>query len=88
MTHDIQTSLLCGDIPPKYEIDVQSLGLVDFAFVPHLGRYATITELAAYSKQNHIRVYACPDNAGIVVEDERIQCIGNVVIIQNGVVLE
>ena len=85
MTQDIQTSLLCGDIPPKYEIDTQSLGLVDFAFVPHLGRHTNLEQIKAYSRQNsQLSVVACPDNGGVVVLDDEIRLVGDVRMYKNG----
>jgi dipeptidase E len=83
MTPDIRTSLLCGDMTPSETIEPNGLGLVDFAFVPHLGRFGTMANLESFSKQNHIMIYACPDNAGIVVEDDCVQCIGDVVTIKD-----
>ena len=53
--------------------------------MPHLDRFVTMAKIEFFSKQNHIMIYACPDNAGIVVEDDRVQCIGDVVAIKNGV---
>ena len=85
MTPDIQTTLLCGDVPPGYEIDTHGLGLVDFAFVPHLGRHTNLEQIKAYSRQNsQISVVACPDNGGVVVVDNEIRFIGDVKIYKNG----
>jgi dipeptidase E len=42
MTPDIRTTLLCGDTLPAEEIEPRGLGLVDFAFVPHLGRHVAL----------------------------------------------
>lgn len=84
MTPDIRTTLLCGETRPSEKIEPRGLGLVDFAFVPHLGRYATLVDIETYSQQNNIMVYGCPDNAGIIVENNHVECIGDVIAFKNG----
>ena len=86
MTPDIRTALLCGDTAPIENIETGGLGLVDFAIVPHFGCYATLEQLENYSRENCITVYACSDSAGIVIEDDKVECIGNVKVIRNGLV--
>ncbi|MFI5314107.1 MAG: Type 1 glutamine amidotransferase-like domain-containing protein [Myxococcota bacterium] len=85
MTPSVRTGLLCGDSPPAEVSDPSGLGLVDFAFVPHLGRYASIVELEAYSRQNAQLLYACADGAAIAVDGGAVECIGDVVRIDAGV---
>jgi dipeptidase E len=85
MTPNIRTGLLCGDRPPAEVSDPSGLGLVDFAFVPHLGRFASIAELEAYSRENAQLLYACPDGAAIAVDGGAVECIGEVVRIEGGV---
>ncbi len=88
MTPDIQTSLLCGDSLPFEKFNTQSLGLVDFAFVPHLGSHANLEDIKVYSRQNsQISVVACPDNGGIVVVDDEIRLVGEVKIYKNGLLV-
>jgi len=85
MTPDIQTSALVGDRFVNKNQDIISLGLVDFAFVPHFGRFGTnFTGLEAYSQEHQMDVYACPDGTGIVVENEKIECIGEISIAHYG----
>jgi len=86
MTQDIRTTLLCGEALPSEKTETSGLGLVDFAFVPHVGRYAALADIQTYSQQNNRLVYACPDNAGIIVENNHVECLGGVMMIKNGVV--
>ncbi len=54
-----------------------SLGLVDFAFFPHFknsSRYDTAFK--CYSKLKSKVIYACPDGAGIVVNNGELRFIG------------
>ena len=82
MTPDISTSLFCGDTPVEQLKDYAGLALVDFAFVPHFGELAADqSDLETYSQQHHVTVYGCPDGAGIVVNGDQIECIGEVVIV-------
>lgn len=88
MTPDIRTTLLSGALTAEMS-DFSALGLVDFAFVPHFGRTNTeLSNLKAYSKRHQHVVVGCPDDAGIVINHDGIKCIGNLVIVSNGEVVE
>lgn len=82
MTPCIHTSLLCGDVqPPSPSAPPNTTGLklVEFAFVPHFGRYATMSDLQKYSNQHSQTVYGCPDGAAMVVDGDTLECIGDVI---------
>lgn len=84
MTPDVSTSNFCEDASVAELTDYAGLDLVDFAFVPHWGAYkATLADLEAYSEQQQITVYGCPDGAGIVVEDQQVESFGDVVVVKN-----
>jgi peptidase E len=70
-------------MPLEGMTDYAALGLVDFAFVPHLNEKTDLAPLKAYSQQYQTTVYGCSDDTGIIVNGERIECIGNVLIIAN-----
>lgn len=80
MTPDISTSALCGDEVIARETDFSGLSLVDFAFVPHFGDIPiNLDDLKKYSRDNQVVVYACRDSGGIVVTEDDVNCIGDVV---------
>ena len=57
--------------------NLSSLGLLDFAFFPHFKnspRYDVAFK--KYSKAKNKVIYACPDGAGIVVNDGELRFIG------------
>jgi dipeptidase E len=57
--------------------NLSSLNLVDFAFFPHFknsARYDVVFK--RYSKLKQKIVYACPDGAGIVLNDDELRFIG------------
>lgn len=57
--------------------NLSALGLLDFAFFPHFknsSRYDAAFK--KYSKAKNKVVYACPDGAGIVVNDGELRFIG------------
>jgi dipeptidase E len=84
ITPDISTAALCGDRPVAGEDDLSALGLVDFGFVPHVGRIpAGQAALRAYARQRQRMVYACPDGSGIVAAPGggEVRCIGQVTVI-------
>ena len=83
MTGNIATAGLCGDTPPKDDSDWSGLGLVDFAFVPHIDSLpGGIVALENYARQHQVTVYACRDGDGLIVQDNQIRCIGNVIIVE------
>ena len=86
MTPNIETALWCNDEPIAGDMDWSALGLVDFAFAPHFGSSnsnARIADLMSYARQYHMTVYGCPDGAGIVVKDGRVECFGEVIAVGN-----
>ena len=78
MTPNISTALLCGDTDPAPRGDRRGLALVEFAFVPHFGRYASLADVRAYARPWQ-PLFACPDGAAIVVDGDEIECMGDVV---------
>jgi dipeptidase E len=87
MTPDIGTSGLCGD---SWEpgMDLRALGLVDFAFLPHLTSAGGKLEAGqAYSRRSGLSVYACQDGDGLAVRGDEVLCVGNVVVIRDGQVV-
>jgi dipeptidase E len=67
---------------------LSALSLVDFEFLPHYNRLSQdfIDTVKAYSVKFASLIYACRDGDGILVQDHRIELIGNVIRIENGVV--
>jgi len=65
--------------------DKESLGLVDFEFMPHWEQNrGHLNELLEYSKRKERIIYVCNDGDGIIVNDDRIKFIGNIIKIENG----
>lgn len=80
MTPDISTSALCRDEVIAGETDFSGLSLVDFAFVPHFGDIPiNLDDLKKYSRDNQVVVYACRDSGGIVVTEDNVNCIGDII---------
>ena len=83
MTSDIETARLCGDTPVEYDRHRGGLGLVEFAFVPHLDSITGgLARLQDYARQSKKKVYACRDGDGIIVQDDQVRCLGEVVVIE------
>jgi len=83
MTPDISTTDFFGD---KSDFGIESsaaLNLVDFSFVPHIGKIP-LTVLQDYSRQHQVTLYGCHDEDGIIIDDDEIDFIGNVIKIVNG----
>ena len=80
MTPDISTSSLCGDELVPGETEFSGLGLVDFAFVPHLGygRF-TLDDVKKYSREKYAVVYVARDSGAIIVNGNKVKCIGDVI---------
>lgn len=80
MTSEIASARLCGDAPYVPLTTYQGLGLVDFAFVPHVQDtpedYARMQEYANHQQRV---LYGCHDGDGIVVAGETVRLVGNVV---------
>jgi dipeptidase E len=80
MTPDITTSSLCGDETIEGETDFSGLGLVDFSFLPHFGAIPiSLEDLKEYSRDKQTVVYAAWDSGGIIVTEDNVNCIGDVV---------
>ena len=87
MTSHVSTASLCGDSPVDDAAEDSGLGLVDFGFVPHMGRFDIgVPEVSECSRQLQTTVYGCPDGGGIVVDDDQIECIGDIVVATRGTV--
>ncbi|HBU84278.1 MAG TPA: peptidase S51 [Paenibacillus sp.] len=60
-------------------MEKQALALVDFEFSPHWsGSDETLDSLRDYALTNSTTIYACKDDAGIVVDGEVIELYGDV----------
>ncbi len=82
MTPDISSARLCGDVPSDEGGDETALGLVDFAFVPHRdARNPDLAPLKRLSRHARTVVYGCADSGGIIVNGDAVECIGEVVCI-------
>lgn len=65
--------------------NLSSLNLVDFLFFPHFRnskRYDDVFK--AYSQKSKKIIFACPDGAGIIVTDKKLQFIGKCYSFQAG----
>jgi dipeptidase E len=81
MTPEISSASLCGDTPLAGEemTDLSALGLVDFAFLPHLNQVeGAATLLQEYSREYPRVIYGCPDGDGIIVNGEQIEYLGHI----------
>lgn len=66
--------------------ELGALGVVDFEFFPHYRhspRYRRA--LADYSRRAGRPLYACRDGSGLVVEDDRIDAVGDVWLFERGI---
>lgn len=80
MTPEIASARLCGDTPYPPLTTYQGLGLVDFAFVPHMqDTPEEYTRMQAYANHQQRVLYGCHDGDGIVVIGETVTLVGNVV---------
>ncbi|HEY40793.1 MAG TPA: type 1 glutamine amidotransferase-like domain-containing protein [Dehalococcoidia bacterium] len=80
MTPDITTSSLCGDEINEGETDFSGMGLVSFAFVPHFGdRPTSLEDVKKYSQDKQMIVYAARDSGGVIVTEDKVNCIGDVI---------
>lgn len=63
--------------------ELETLKLVNFDFLPHYNRWNEEykKEIEKYAKNNTITIYAANDGDGIIVEDNKIQMIGDIVVI-------
>ncbi|MBV9389547.1 MAG: Type 1 glutamine amidotransferase-like domain-containing protein [Chroococcidiopsidaceae cyanobacterium CP_BM_ER_R8_30] len=80
MTPLVASAQLCGDTPYVPLTSYQGLGLVDFAFVPHVqDTPEEHARLQAYANSQQRVLYGCHDGDGIVVAGETVTLVGNVV---------
>jgi dipeptidase E len=80
MTPEVASARLCGDVPYTQLTNSQGLGLVDFAFVPHIqGTPEEYARMQAYANHQQRVLYGCHDGDGIVVAGETVTLVGNVV---------
>ncbi|MBM7691484.1 dipeptidase E [Peribacillus deserti] len=63
--------------------ELEALQLVNFEFLPHYNRWNEDykKDVHNYAKTTGTTVYACNDGDGIIVEDNKIQMIGDIVVI-------
>ncbi len=87
MTPEITTASLCGDPMMEGVTDFSALGLVDFAFLPHLNQIESATKvLEDYSRKFRCTIYGCRDGDGIIVKGKQIECVGRILKVTNGVI--
>ncbi len=80
MTPSVNSAQLCGDTPYAPLTIYQGLGLVDFAFVPHVqDTLEDYAHMQAYANHQQKLLYGCHDGDGIIVAGETITLVGNVV---------
>lgn len=85
MTPEISTTHICGEKPSHDLNDLSALNLVDFAFLPHFNRIESVeSKMVEYSFTHGRKIFGCRDGDGIIVDDNNIQCIGNVICVKNG----
>lgn len=65
---------------------LNSLGLVDFEFLPHYNRWNKEFKdnVKEYSKRTGSTIYACNDGDGVIVNDGEIEFVGNIIKIIDG----
>ncbi len=65
------------------------LNLVDFEFLPHFNRWnqGFIDKVKSYSAKFSCLIFACRDGDGIVVNDTEIEFVGDIVKIENGILI-
>jgi dipeptidase E len=84
MTPEISTTCLCGEEPSCNLNDLSALNLVDFAFLPHVNKIESAEKkMAEYSITRRRKIFGCNDGDGIIVDDEKIECIGNLMLVEN-----
>jgi len=85
MTPEISTTHLCGEEPSGNLSDLSALNLVDFALLPHLNKIESAqSKMVEYSITQKRRIFGCNDGDGIIVNNESIECIGNLLLMENG----
>ena len=85
MTPEISTTHLCGEEPSHNLHDLFALNLVDFAFLPHVNKLESLEKkMIEYSKAQGRKIFGCKDGDGIIVDGENTECIGNLLLVENG----
>ncbi len=65
--------------------NLKSLGLVPFEFFPHYRKSARYEKaFVAYTKKHKRPLLACPDGAGLVVDENGVKMLGNVTCFHQG----
>ncbi|HQX15809.1 MAG TPA: Type 1 glutamine amidotransferase-like domain-containing protein [Anaerolineales bacterium] len=85
MTPEISTTHICGEEPSHNLTDLSALNFVDFAFLPHINRIEDVeNKLIEYSITQSGKIFGCPDGDGIIVNGNGIQCVGDLILAENG----
>lgn len=85
MTPDIATDALFLDERPEDVTGGEALGLLPFAYFPHLdGAASYLSDLVRYSRHTPRPILACADSDGLVVSDGRAECFGKPLWIAGG----
>ena len=67
----------------------QAVGLVDFHFLPHWNqREEQVDAVKKFSIDNQATVYACQDGDGMIIKGGKIEVVGGVIKIMNGLVCQ
>lgn len=81
-------ALFDGRRPEEIE-DAAALDLLPFEFFPHAhANPGYLPELVAYSVRNGWPVAACPDGDGIVITGGKVECIGDLIWLSDGAIIE
>ncbi|MBI5805435.1 Type 1 glutamine amidotransferase-like domain-containing protein [candidate division TA06 bacterium] len=65
----------------------QAVGLVDFHFLPHWNlRAGRLEDVQYFSKVNQATVYACKDGDGMVIKRGKVELVGELLKIENGII--
>ncbi len=87
LTPCVSSAKLCGDAPPSGPMDLSAMELVDFQFWPHYSPGAENSPGAEAFLCSAPLVYACPDGAGLIARDGKVETFGDVRIFQHGAVM-
>lgn len=85
MTPEISTTHICGEEPSHDLNDLSALNLVDFAFLPHINNIEAVeNKMIEYSNTHGYKIFGCHDGDGIIVNNNIIQCVGDLILAENG----
>jgi len=85
MTPEISMTHICGETPSHNLNDLSALDLVDFVFLPHINQIESVeSKMTEYSIAHGRKIFGCRDGGGIIVNDDNIECIGDVIHVENG----